>query len=277
MKKIALITGAALGMGFALARLLARDNWTVILTDRNKEQLEAATKSLINEGGKCIAMPLDVTDHSAINATLDNVIAQYGQLDLVIHSAGIAILGEMKDLSIENWKSIIDVNLWGVIYVNDVVYKKMIAQRSGHIVNIASAAGLVPSTMRIPYTTAKHGVVGLSTTLRAEAKDYGIKVSVVCPGLVKTNIFSTVNVVGPSHTGGTVQARITNSRAMPADTAARHIMRGITRNKAIIPLTASAHIVWRLYRYIPGLYRIFLAKITKYYRTHIFKEDTKAE
>lgn len=272
MKKVALVTGAASGIGFALARLLARDNWTVILTDRNKEQVNTAAKSLIDEGGKCVAMPLDVTDHAAINATIDDIIAQHGQLDLVINSAGIAIFGEMKDISIENWEPIIDVNLWGAIYVTDVAYKKMIVQGSGHIVNISSAAGLVPSSMRIPYTTAKHGVVGLSTSLRAEAEVYGIKVSVVCPGNVKTNIFNTIKVVGASN--AMVQKRIAKSHLMSADTAAKHILRGVARNKAIIPLTASAHIVWRLYRYAPGIYRIFLAKITENYRK-LIEEDAK--
>ncbi|WP_269850819.1 SDR family NAD(P)-dependent oxidoreductase [Methanosarcina horonobensis] len=124
MEKVALITGAASGIGFALARLLARDNWTVILTDCNKEQVDTAAKSLIDEGGKCFAMLLDVTDYAAINATIDNIIAQHDQLNLVINSAGIAIFGEMKDIPIENWKSIINVNLWGAIYVTDVAYKK---------------------------------------------------------------------------------------------------------------------------------------------------------
>ncbi|AKB77842.1 short-chain dehydrogenase/reductase SDR [Methanosarcina horonobensis HB-1 = JCM 15518] len=273
MEKVALITGAASGIGFALARLLARDNWTVILTDCNKEQVDTAAKSLIDEGGKCFAMLLDVTDYAAINATIDNIIAQHDQLNLVINSAGIAIFGEMKDIPIENWKSIINVNLWGAIYVTDVAYKKMIAQGSGHIVNISSAAGLVPSSMRIPYTTAKHGVVGLSTSLRAEAEGYGIKVSVVCPGNVKTNIFNTIKVVGAS--SAIVQKRIAKSHLMSADTAAKHILRGVARNKAIIPLTASAHIVWRLYRYTPGIHRIFLAKITENYRK-LIEEDAKA-
>jgi len=272
MVKIALITGAASGMGYALAQLLARNNWTVILTDRSKEQLKTATESLINENCKCVAIPMDVTDYSAINTTFDNVITQYGQIDLVINCAGAAIIGEMKDLSLEHWKSILDVNLWGAIYVTDAAYKRMAAQGSGHIVNIASAAGLVPSSMRTPYTTSKHGVVGLSTSLRAEAEKYGIKVSVVCPGIVKTGIFGSINVVGASRE--IIQSTISNSNAMSAETAAKHILRGVSRNKAIIPISKSACMVWRMYRYIPGLYRLFLRYLTKRYRI-LLKEGAK--
>ncbi len=273
MKKVAFITGAALGMGFALARRLVRDSWTVILTDCNKEQLNTAAESLLEEGGKCMAIPLDVTDYAAVQEAIDTVITQHGQIDLVINSAGIAIFGEMKDIPIENWKPIIDVNLWGAVYVTDIAYKRMLVQGGGHIVNIASAAGLVPSSMRIPYTTSKHGVVGLSTSLRAEAESYGIKVSVVCPGNVRTNIFNTIKVVGISP--ALVQKKVAESRFLSADTAAEQILKGVARNKDIIPLTSSAFIVWRLYRYIPGTYRRLLAKITDNYRT-LFKEDATA-
>lgn len=264
MKRVALITGAASGMGFALARLLARDHWIVILTDVKKEQVDSSAQALIDEGGECEAMALDVTDYAAVNETIDNVTERHGRLDLVINSAGIAIFGEMQNMTMENWKSTIEVNLWGAIYVTDAAYKKMIPHGSGHIVNISSAAGLVPSSMRIPYTTSKHGVVGLSTSLRAEARGYGIKVSVVCPGVVKTNIFNTIKVVGASR--AMIQDRIESSRALPADAAAKHILRGIARNKAVIPVTASAYIVWRLYRYTPGIYRRFLANLTEKYR-----------
>ena len=271
MKKVALITGAASGMGYALSQRLARDNWTVILTDRNQEQVNAAAKSLMGKGGERIATAVDVTDYAAINKVIDEVIGRHGRLDLVVNSAGVAIFGEMKDMSIDDWKPVINVNLWGAIYVTDVAYKKMVAQGSGHIVNIASAAGIVPSTMRIPYTTSKHGVVGLSTSLRAEAKKYGVKVSVVCPGVVNTNIFNTVKIVGAPQ--DMIKNEVKEKRVMSADTAAEHILRGISRNKAIIPLTVSAYLVWWVYRYTPGIYRMFLGKITKYYRTLIDRSN----
>ena len=120
MKKMALITGAASGMGYALSQRLVRDNWTVVLTDRNEEQVNAAAKSLMEGDDRCYARVLDVTDYTEINRIIEEVIAKHGRLDLVVNSAGVAIFGEMKDMSMDDWKPVIDVNLWGAIFVTDV-------------------------------------------------------------------------------------------------------------------------------------------------------------
>lgn len=245
----------------------------MVLADRAAEEVGAAAQDLAKEGLKCIAVGLDVTDQKATATVIEGVVSRYGPLDLVINSAGTAVMGEMKDIPLDEWKRIIDVNLWGAIHVTDAAYKAMIPHGRGHIVNIASAAGIVPSTMRIPYTTAKHGVVGLSTSLRAEAEAYGIKVSVVCPGVVKTGIFKKVRVYGGSP--NLVEVQASKYPAPSAEDAAACILRAVAQNRAIIPVTRDSQVVWRLYRYMPWLYRLFLRQITAEYRSLLRVEATE--
>ncbi len=143
----------------------------------------------------------------------------------------------------------------------------MVERGSGRIVNIASGAGLVPAGLRVPYTTAKHGVVGLSTSLRTEAAHYGVGVNVVCPGVVDTNIFNTAPVVGAPRS--VVNEGLRGTRMMSPDRAAELILRGIERDRAIIVLTAGMHALWWLYRLSPALAGKMIAKNMQQWRRRI--------
>ena len=186
--KIAIITGAASGIGFALSRELARRGALVVMVDRNADLLFASAASIKGEGFRVIAAQLDVTDHAAVKKLVDDIIAAHNRIDYLFNNAGVVICGEAQDFSLDDWHSVIDTNLYGVINGVTAVYPLMVKQGFGHIVNTSSVAGLAPFTGQVPYTASKHAIVGLSTALRIEGADLGVKVSVVCPGLIDTEL-----------------------------------------------------------------------------------------
>jgi short-subunit dehydrogenase len=147
---------------------------------------------------------------------------------------------------------VLDVNLQGVVHGTAIAYAAMLQQGSGHIVNVSSGQGLVPFSLNVPYCAAKHAVVGLSLGLRAEALPLGVKVSVVCPGGVETEMFAhaTFRAMSPER----VRAWSSRYRLLPASTAARAILRGVARERAIIVFPTSMRIVWWFYRLVPWLW-----------------------
>ncbi|GAA3229850.1 SDR family oxidoreductase [Actinocorallia longicatena] len=254
---IAIVTGGASGIGRAIAAELSSRGDTVYVTDRNAEgAAEVADTLNAKLPGKAFAAALDVTDNEAVAAFYNQVATDHGSLDLVFNNAGIAIGGLAEELTMDHWNRAIDINLKGVIHGVDAAYRIMIKQGSGHIVNTASLAGLVPMPMGIPYTATKHAVVGLSLGLRAEAAGNGVKVSVVCPGFVDTPLLATVNDGLPdtalSSKPGTDVKDTVPGRLYTAEKLARDIMKGVKRNDALIVAPASGRAAWRGMRINPA-------------------------
>ena len=244
--QICVITGAGSGIGRALALALGAEGAVVAVSDINADNA-AATAAAVNEAGpgSATASGLDVTDAAAVRAHVEAVAADHGRLDLIINNAGIAVAGEARDIGIDHWRRVIDVNLMGVIHGCDVAYKIMAAQGSGHIVNISSLSGVLPFPTNIPYGTTKHAVVGLSTGLRAEGEALGVRVSVVCPGFVDSNIYAASEVVNAS--SEVMQGELPVPK-VPADKAAQEILNGVARNREFIVFPRYARMFWRLYR-----------------------------
>lgn len=186
-----------------------------------------------------------MTRADEVQALVEETVAAHGRLDYMVNNAGIALAGEVRDLTLEHWRRVVDVNLWGVVHGVHAAYPVMVARRAGHIVNMASLAGLLPVPGFVPYATTKHAVVGLSTSLRAEAAGLGVKVTAVCPGFVATGIYDAAT---------TVRVRmadlVKNLRTPPmdADVAAAAILRGVARNDAIVVVPRAARVLWRLHR-----------------------------
>lgn len=253
---IAIVTGGASGIGRAIATALVRRGHTVSVADRNAEGAVAVAERLNTMGpGKAFAATLDVTEAAAVAEHYLSVKEDYGSLDLVFNNAGVAIGGLAEELTLDHWNRAIDINLKGVVHGVHAAYPIMLEQGSGHIVNTASMAGLVPMPMGIPYTATKHAVVGLSTGLRAEAAARGVKVSVVCPSFVDTPLLSNINPglpPTPMSGDGREDIKRAQPRLYTAEKLARDIMRGIDRNQAIIVAPASARILWRGQRLNPS-------------------------
>lgn len=256
MARIAIITGAASGIGRALARALVLRGDTVVVADIDGDGAERVAGGLARQGpGAATSAALDVRDAAAVAALVRSTYDSHGRLDVMVNNAGIAIGGEACELLLAHWDRAIDVNLRGVVHGVQAVYPLMVRQRSGHIVNTASLAGLLPAPGATAYAMTKHAVVGLSLSLRGEAAAYGVRVTAVCPGVVETPI---LDKGGPDDLPKSPAAGHTReffqhvqARFYPADRMAQDIVRGIDRNAALVVAPASARLAWRIWRYTP--------------------------
>ncbi len=251
--KVALVTGGASGIGQALCEELARRGAAaVVVADVNVEGARGVAEAITAAGGRARAAELDVTQAKAVQALVEQTASEHGRLDYMFNNAGIGMTGEVRDMTLDHWRHIVDVNLWGVIYGTTSAYRVMVEQGFGHIVNTASAAGLVSSPLTTAYTTTKHGVVGLSTSLRAEGAGLGVKVSVVCPGYIRTGIGDAMVYVTKTEDGAE-PFDVSAFTFMEPDDCARVILRRLERNKAIITVTGFARVLWWLNRLNPNL------------------------
>ncbi|MEW5736949.1 MAG: SDR family oxidoreductase [Thermodesulfobacteriota bacterium] len=248
--KVAVVTGAGAGIGAELARHLARQGAHVVVTGRSPGNVGETACRLRDDGLSAEDCLLDVSDPAQVEAVYRRIAEKHGRLDLAFHNAGISIAGEMRDLDLCQWKKVIDVNLMGVLYGTVVAYSIMAGRGTGHIVNISSLAGLLPFPVKAPYSATKHAIVGLSTTLRAEAADLGVRVTVACPGLVATDIWTKTPIMGatPEDVLGIIRAPM-----MSAEKAAEKILEGTAKNRAVITFPFSARALWYLYRIHPGI------------------------
>ena len=185
---VAIMTGGASGIGRALSEALGRRGASVVLADRQIEFAQEVAAGIQERGGKASAVELDVTDFTAVDQLAQATAQAQGRLDYMFNNAGIAIGGEVRVCQIEDWDSVLNVNLHGVVNGVQAAYSVMLSQGYGHIVNTASMAGLLPMPTAVSYATTKHAVVGLSKSLRVEAASYGVRVSVLCPGFIRTPI-----------------------------------------------------------------------------------------
>jgi NAD(P)-dependent dehydrogenase (short-subunit alcohol dehydrogenase family) len=254
--RVAVITGAGSGIGAALALELARRGAHVIASDVDDSAAATTALAIRGLGRNATHARLDVTNADAVERLAAETTARHGRIDLWINNAGIAVGGATEDLELADWKRVLDVNLAGVINGVHAIYPRMVRRGSGHIVNIASVAGLAPYPLALPYVTSKRAVVGLSQALRAEARGHGVRVSVACPGMIVTPIWQRSEVRG-ALAGSREQllARF-GSRfgpRMTAERCAHAILRGVTANRGVIPVTVEAHLAWYLERLSPSL------------------------
>jgi short-subunit dehydrogenase len=247
---VIIITGAASGIGKELSKQLAAIGAKLILCDIQETKLYQLEAQLKQSGRMAESYMLDVTDASAFEQAVQHVIDKYGVIDYLFNNAGIANTGEMQNLQIKHWKKVIDVNLMGVIYGASYGYRQMVKQRKGHIVNIASLAGLCAMPLGLPYTTSKHGVVGLSKGLREEGKAYNIKVTVVCPGYIESSIYEAAELVN----NDTNDSRsLIPFKLVPVDIAVSIILKGVANNKAMIVFPFYGKLIQFLQNNFPAL------------------------
>jgi NAD(P)-dependent dehydrogenase (short-subunit alcohol dehydrogenase family) len=178
---VAIVTGGGAGIGAALAAALTARGARVVVADIDPSRAQAP----VGRGEALEGHQVDVTDAAALTALIDDVAARFGRLDYVFNNAGVSVTGDARDLELAHWRKVIDVNLMGVVHGTHAAYRVMTRQGHGHIVNIASLAGLIPLPTNVPYATSKHAVVGLSLSLRAEGAALGVRVSAVCPGFIE--------------------------------------------------------------------------------------------
>jgi len=241
---LALVTGGASGIGAALGRELARRGARVVLLDRDGDEAQGEAARITVSGGRAEAATLDVRDASAVAGCVADAFARHGRLDYLFNNAGIAVGGEAVNLRLEDWREAVEVNLMGVVHGVQAAWPRMLEQGFGHVVNTASMAAFLPTAMAAPYGATKSAVFGLSRALRLEGAARGVRVSVLCPGVVRTPILD-----GGRHgrlrnfiPKGTLMALTERLRPMDADAFARRALDDVARNRGVIIHPAA----WRL-------------------------------
>lgn len=201
-----------------------------------------------------------MSDEQAMEKLAARVAAEYGVVDVLVNNAGIGLSGPFLETTSEDWKNVLDVNLWGVIH-GCRLFGRQMAERGqgGHIVNTASAAAFQPSRALPAYSTSKAAVLMLSECLRAELAEKSIGVSAICPGIVNTEITSTARFVG---TDAAEEQRLRKragklygARNYPPEKVAAAVLRAVVRNQAVVPVTPEAHTARFLSRVGPGVLR----------------------
>jgi NAD(P)-dependent dehydrogenase (short-subunit alcohol dehydrogenase family) len=263
--KVVLVTGAAGGIGRATALAFAREGASpVAITDINEKGLQETAGRLKELGTEAIVWPTDVTDFVTVNEMVEDIIARCGRIDVLVNVAGISLICPAEKLTIEDWKKVVDVDLWGVINTVTAVYPHMVKRRSGHIVNTSSTDGLfVPALYySAPYCTAKFGVVGLSEALLYEAMLHNIGVTVVGPGVVDTPIFDATPVKGLRPEIKELLDVLAPRKEDPEDTA-RAIVNAVKKNRFMVVTTMEMKILYFLRRHFQLLWFPFMKIITK--------------
>jgi NAD(P)-dependent dehydrogenase (short-subunit alcohol dehydrogenase family) len=211
--KVALVTGAAAGMGLATAWAFAEAGAAVVLADHREDGVKAAAGKLVAAGRKALAVRCDVSDEAQVSAMVDRTVAEFGQLDAAFNNAGVmAKLAPTADSTLEEWDRVIDINLRGVWACMKYEIRQMKQQGGGAIVNNASVGALTGNPGIASYIASKHGVVGLTRTAALEYIKHGIRVNAVNPGLIDTQIARDV-VEGNEAADGEMEKNIPIGRA----------------------------------------------------------------
>ena len=247
--RVVFITGGASGIGRALAFKLAARKAILVLADVDIEGLKSACEAISDQGGQARWVELDVADPDQVQSAIDNIYECEGPIDFLFNNAGICLFGEAYDMTPDQWKRILDVNIRGVVHGISTVYPRMVERGSGHIINTASMVGLVPAAGSAAYCLTKHAVVGVSTSLRGEGAAHGVRVTVVCPGIIDTPLKNTAQMLRLDR-----QKMLAHplTRLASVEHCADVILRGVERNRAFVTVTAAARISWWLYRLFPG-------------------------
>jgi 3-oxoacyl-[acyl-carrier protein] reductase len=190
--KVAIVTGGGRGIGLAIARLLAEDGASVVVSGRDAARLEAAVKELESLGAPAMAVVADVAKREDADRLVEATRERFGRVDVLVNNAGITrdqLLVRMKD---DDWDQVLDTNLRGVFLMTRAVGKVMMRQKSGRIVNIASTAGAMGNPGQVNYSAAKAGVIGLSKAAGRELAHWNILVNAVAPGLIETDMAAAI-------------------------------------------------------------------------------------
>jgi NAD(P)-dependent dehydrogenase (short-subunit alcohol dehydrogenase family) len=250
---VAVVTGAASGLGRALAEELAARRAEVVVADRQEDLAHYVADEINAAGGRATATGLDVRDHEQVRSLIEESYQRTGRLDYVFNNAGVAVGGFTHRMSIADWNGMIDVNLKGVVHGLHAAYPIMLRQGFGHIVNTGSITGL---TLGPPgYGATKAAIVSASLALRVEAEAHGVRVSVICPGAVKSPMIEDGGRFGKNYDvpKELLEEYFKKFRPVCPVKLARRALDAVAKNEAIIIEPPFFRIFWWLYRLAPDL------------------------
>ncbi len=250
--RTALISGAGSGIGLALAKELGQRGATIIGTDINQDRLDSMMLELKNNGIKAFAYRVDHSNVSDVEALRQKVQKEVGDVDILCANAGIGHGGKTESLTLEEWKWVIDINLWGAIYLIHFFLPSMIERQRGQILITASGSGLFPQAGMAPYCMTKTALVYLAGILRMELNVHHINVSALCPGVIKTNVMKDGRLQGEENRVAAIE--FYETKGVSPAIVARAAIKGLLKNKGIIPAPWShVMIIALLYRFSPDL------------------------
>jgi NAD(P)-dependent dehydrogenase (short-subunit alcohol dehydrogenase family) len=255
--RVAVVTGAGSGIGRSLAVLLAREGAGVHVVDVDRAAVEEVAAAVRDVGGRATSYVVDVADAAAVERLAAEVFEAEGHVDLLFNNAGIGHAGDVVDTPLEDWRRVLEVNLFGVIHGVSAFVPRLVAQgRPATIVNTASMAGLLPVAGMVPYSTSKAGVVGLSEALDAELAPRGVRVLALCPGVIDTAIVRQSVTRGDWARRQERLTRLYATRGTSPDVVARDALAAVARGRSIVPTPRSQVApMWLLKRWAPPLAR----------------------
>ena len=240
------ITGGASGLGRATALRFARAGFRVCIGDVHEARGQEVQAELGEQG---LFLRCDVTREEDLRAVAAELERRWGGVDVVMNNAGVAAAGAIEDVPLSDWEWILDINLLGVVRGCRVFVPLLKRQRSGHLVNVASMAGLLDVPQMSSYNATKAAVVSLSETLHNELAEAGVGVSVVCPSFFRTNLHESMRTADPGLR--TAMNKLLDRSAVSAEDIAERIFRAVERREFYVLPHAEGRVAWRLKRLLP--------------------------
>jgi NAD(P)-dependent dehydrogenase (short-subunit alcohol dehydrogenase family) len=254
--KVVLVTGAAGGLGRALCLRYGEAGAKLGLMDLDQPGVEALADELAGRGVQAMALPGDITDQAACTRAVTDLVERFGALDLLINNAGLTQRSSFAETSVEVFRKVMDVNLFGALYCTKAALPHIMLRR-GHIIAISSVAGLAPLYGRTGYAASKHAMVGLFSTLRSEMLEHGVGVTVACPGFIDTD-FARRALDGDGSV--TPHPRSTVGDAATPEQVAETIFRAGSRDQALLVLSPTGHLSRLMGTLAPGLFQRLMAR-----------------
>lgn len=255
-ERVVVITGAGSGIGRATARAFAKHGARLHLLDNHAGRVEEAAAEARLVGPEAHAHVIDVRDAEAMEGLAAEVFARHRRVDVLVNNAGVAHSALVHETSLEDWRWVLDVNLWGVIHGIHAFVPRLIDQGGdAHVVNVASFAGLVGVPSMAPYCASKFAVVGISESLGAELSPHGISVTAICPGMVSTDIIRSGRFEGAVGERRRSMIDLYDKRGRSPDRVARDVLRAVRSRAPVATSLGAAYPAWLLRRISPRLYR----------------------
>jgi NADP-dependent 3-hydroxy acid dehydrogenase YdfG len=250
-QKRVVITGAGSGFGRALAFCFAEAGWRVACADIRLDRAQDTVRLMRDFGVGAMALKVDVGNDASVEAMHDEILAAWDGVDCVVNNAGVACAGSIAETSLEDWRWTLNIDLMGVVRGCRAFLPVLLEQGHGHIVNVASFAGIANAPRMGAYSAAKAGVISLSETLRAELAGTPVKVSVVCPAFFKTNLMDSARAPDDAKA---MANKLMAAATQSADDVAAIVFREIQRGSFLILPTHGERGRWRVKRFAPEMF-----------------------
>lgn len=253
--KSALVTGAAGGIGRAIALRLAREQVNLELVDVDEIGLNQVVGDIQSLGGQAVAHQCDLRRPEQISSLVRKIL-EGGGVDLVVNNAGVAVYGPADEMSAEHWDRVLAINLLAPLQIIRELLPSLLARGEAHILNVGSIAGLIALPRVAPYTVSKFGLQGLSEALRVEYNNHGLGVTALCPGFASTGILRAAELAGSPRK----PKRVADYLMTTPEYIAERAVTAIRKNQAVVVITLLAQLWWRLKRLSPAFFLWCMAR-----------------